>query len=128
VAIPDPAPTGADLSICTAVMAALPQQVLDQERRKAEPGVFGAAWGDPVITLRCGVAKPAALTAASECLEVNGVGWFAEPAQGGQLFTTIGRRTFVEVAVPTSYAPESGALVDLAAVVQAHDPLRQPCV
>jgi hypothetical protein len=128
VAVPDPTPTGADVGVCRQLLSALPEQVLDQDRRAAEPGTSSAAWGDPVITLRCGVTKPAALTAASQCLEVDGVGWFDEAAQGGRLFTTIGRQTYVEVAVPSGYAPEAGALVDVAAAVQAHDPLRRPCV
>jgi hypothetical protein len=102
VAVPDPTPTGADVGVCRQLLSALPEQVLDQDRRAAEPGTSSAAWGDPVITLRCG--------------------------QGGRLFTTIGRQTYVEVAVPSGYAPEAGALVDVAAAVQAHDPLRRPCV
>jgi hypothetical protein len=128
VAVNDPTPTGADQSTCTALMSALPTQVLGQQQRHVRPGVFSAAWGDPAITLRCGVAKPQALTAASECLEVNGVGWFSEQAQHGVLFTTIGRRTFIEVAVPEKYAPETGALPDLADVVTRHDAVLQPCV
>jgi len=128
VAVPDPAPAGSDLAACTRLMADLPASVLDQDRREAEPGRFSAAWGDPAITLRCGVSKPPTLNLASQCLEVNGVGWFVEEAQGGQLFTTIGRQTYVELAVPSEYAPESGALVDVAATVSAHDRLLKACV
>jgi hypothetical protein len=120
-----PDPTAA--AICSALMGALPAHILDQSRRRATPGVYAAAWGRPPITVRCGVTKPPGLTAASECLEVNGVGWYVEPASGGTLFTTIGRPAFVEVAVPTAYAPEVNALVDVASAVSAHDPLRQPC-
>ena len=109
-------------------MAALPDQVLDQDRRRVEPGVFSAAWGKPVITLRCGVPAPSALTAASQCVEVNGVGWFGEEAAGGFLFTTVGRKTYIEVGVPHTYAPEVNALVDLAAAVDSSDPLLQGCV
>ena len=92
-----------------------------------EPGRFSAAWGKPAIVLRCGVAAPPGLTPTSECLEVNGVGWYAEEATGGMIFTTIGRAAFVEVSVPTKYAPESGALVDLGGTVAAHDPVTTPC-
>ena len=70
---------------------------------------------------------PPGLTPTSECLEVNGVGWFREQADGGTLFTTIGRAVAVEVGVPAGYAPEVDVLVDLAAAVDAHDPLEQPC-
>jgi hypothetical protein len=128
VALDDPAPVGVDRETCTRLMGALPEQVLDQDRRQVEPGLFSAAWGDPVISLRCGVAKPPDLNAASQCVEVNGVGWFGEEAEGGYLFTTIGRQTYVELAVPNAYAPESGALVDLAIPVQTHDRLLSPCV
>ncbi len=109
-------------------MADLPTRVLDAKRRRAQPGQFSAAWGEPPITLRCGVEKPPGLTSAGACYEVNGVGWFAEAASGGYLFTTIGRTTYIEVGVPSHYAPEANALVDLAAVVSKHDPLLKPCL
>jgi len=128
VSMPDPAPIGQSEQVCTAVLADLPVTVLDEQRRKVEPGHRSAAWGDPAITLRCGVEKPPKLTAASPCYEVNGVGWFAEEASGGYLFTTIGRTAFIEVGVPSEYAPEANALVDLAATVSRHDPLLKPCL
>jgi hypothetical protein len=128
VTLDDPTPAAAVRSICTQLMSNLPAQVLDQKRRSVKPGTLSAAWGKPVITLRCGVPKPTALNDASQCFEVNGVGWFAEPATGGYLFTTIGRRAYIEVGVPTKYSPEANALIDVAAVVSAHDTLDKPCV
>ena len=127
VAIPEPTPDEADRSTCTALVAALPDEVEGGLRRPAEPGLLTAAWGDPPITLRCGVAAPPGLTPSSECLEINGVGWFSEDAEGGVLFTTVGRAAFVEVAVPDGYTPAVNPLVDLAAAVEAHDPVEQPC-
>ena len=128
VALPDPSPAASDLATCVRLMSALPDRVLDAERRFVTPGQLSAAWGKPVITLRCGVVKPPSLGDASQCFEVNGVGWFAEQGTGGYLFTTIGRSTYVEVGVPSAYAPEANALVDLAAAVSANDPLVKPCV
>jgi hypothetical protein len=127
VAVVDPTPDPAGAAICTAVMADLPEQVLDQDRRTVEPGTFSAAWGKPAIVLRCGVAAPPTLTPTSECLEVNGVGWFSEEATGGMIFTTIGRTANVEVSVPSAYQLGSGALVDLGAAVSTHDPVVTPC-
>ena len=127
VAVAEPSPDAEDRAVCAALLAGLPQDVEGQRRRKVTPGVLTAAWGDPPITLRCGVPAPPALTPSSECLEVNGVGWFNEDVPGGVLFTTIGRATFVEVAVPAAYTPPVNPLVDLAAAVTAHDPLEQPC-
>lgn len=123
------APTAPEATgpVCAAVMAALPTQVLRRDRRETRPEQATAAWGDPPITVRCGVAPPPGLTAASECLEVNGIGWYAEPVERGTLFTTIGRAAFLEVGVPAEYRPEADALVDLSAAA-ATIPQLQPCV
>jgi hypothetical protein len=128
VTLDDPVPSATDRATCDRLMPALPALVLDGERRTVEPGRLSAAWGKPPITLRCGVPKPPGLGPASQCFEVNGVGWFAEEGTGGYLFTTIGRKTFVELGVPNDYAPEANALVDVAAAVSAHDPVVTPCV
>jgi hypothetical protein len=127
VQVVEPDPDPADRATCEAVLAALPAQVLESTTRPTQPGALSRAWGDPAIVLRCGVPAPPGLTATSECVEVNGVGWFREQADGGTLFTTIGRAVFVEVGVPSRYAPEVDVLVDLAAAVDAHDPVEQPC-
>ena len=126
VTAPDPDPRTA--AVCAAVMADLPRTVLDGARRATTGGPATAAWGKPAITLRCGVTPPSGLGPTSPCLEVDGVGWFEEQQQNGSLFTTIGRPAYVELAVPDDYAPESGALVDVAHAVASHDPVQTPCV
>ncbi len=73
------------------------------------------------------MTAPPTLTTSSECTEVDGVGWFAEDAENGTLYTTIGRRVFVELGVPSHYTSGAGALVDVAGVVSAHDPLERAC-
>ena len=123
----DPTPDAGGVAVCAGVMGALPKEVLDQDRRKVEPGVLSAAWGKPPVVLRCGVTAPPTLTPTSECLEINGVGWFAEDATGGMIFTTIGRATYVEVSVPSQYPLGTGALVDVGEAVSAHDPVVTPC-
>ena len=71
-------------------MAALPEEVLDQGRRTVEPGVLLGRVGQAGdrAALRRRARRRA--DAESECLEVNGVGWFDEEASG-KIFTTIGR-------------------------------------
>jgi hypothetical protein len=127
VAVPSPAPSV--IEACERLVHALPDEVLGEGSRKVIPdSLITAAWGDPPIELACGVAPPAELaTAQSQCFEVNGVGWFAEPAENGVVFTTIGRELYVEVAVPDDYAPEANALTDLAAAVSQFNELVQPC-
>jgi Protein of unknown function (DUF3515) len=121
VSPPEPGPTARDL--CGALAEQLPDVVVDQEARDTAPDSdLTAAWGDPAIVLRCGVPEPEALQPTSELVTVDGVDWFPEQLTAGYLFTTYGRAVFVEVSVPDDYAPEAGALTDLADAVQAEVP------
>ena len=97
-------------------MADLPQTVAGAKLKKHDATV--AVWGDPRIVLRCGVGKPTALQPTSPCDVVNDVGWFSEQIDDGWRFTTIGRTGNVEVTVPTNYAPQADALVDLSAAIK----------
>jgi Protein of unknown function (DUF3515) len=128
VAVPSPAPEVA--AACSKLVGALPDAVLDVKRRKTEPpSPLTTAYGDPPIEITCGVAPPAGLAQAqSQCFEVNGVGWFAEEVENGVIFTTIGRKVYLEVAVPDKYAPEANALTDVSDAVQAHNTLITPCI
>ncbi len=85
----------------------MPAKVLDAERRKTEPtSPLTTAYGDPPIEVTCGVAPPAGMAEAqSQCFEVNGVGWFAKEVDQRHIFTTIGRKLYLELAVPGKYAP-----------------------
>ncbi|WBQ07631.1 DUF3515 domain-containing protein [Kribbella sp. CA-293567] len=127
LAVPSPAPEVADA--CTRLIQALPAKVLDAERRETEPvSALTTAYGDPPIEVTCGVATPAGMAEAeSQCFEVNGVGWFAEEVSNGTIFTTIGRRLFLEIAVPKKYTPEANALTDVSDAVKAHNTLISPC-
>ena len=120
---PEPAPSARD--VCGALAEQLPHVVVGREARDTEPDSdLTAAWGDPAIVLRCGVPEPEALEPTSELVTVDGVDWFPEQLTAGYLFTTYGRVVFVEVSVPDDYAPEAGALTDLADAVQAAVPRR----
>ncbi|MGA4507658.1 DUF3515 domain-containing protein [Propionibacteriaceae bacterium G1746] len=115
-----PSPTGAVATECAAVMAALPGQLLGQGQVGLEGNL--ATWGDPAISVRCGVDKPASLTQTSHCDELNGVGWFTEEpgtaVKKAWRFTTIGRTGYIEVIVPEQYEPAGDALMDLGAAVK----------
>lgn len=128
VRVADPVPPAAAATVCDAVLTHLPTTVLDQKRRAVQPGRYTAAYGDPPITVACGVELPAAMTTDTRCFEVNGVGWYAEEGQGGWLFTTIGREATVQVGVPSKYAPEASALVDVAGSISDHDRSLKPCL
>lgn len=113
--------------VCSEVIASLPRTVLNNPRRETT-GTLSAAWGSPPITLTCGIPLPSAMTTDTRCFEVNGVGWYAEEADGGWLFTTIGREIHIQLGVPVDYAPEADALVDVATAINRHDPVHTPCL
>jgi hypothetical protein len=83
-----------------------------------------AAWGDPAVVLRCGVAKPRSLRPTSELIEVNSVRWFLQETHNAYIFTTYGRVAFVEVRVPKSVPREkaTASLVDLAPALKTSVP------
>lgn len=127
VSVPEPEVDPETRRICGQILSALPRTVLDAPRRDTT-GSLSAAWGQPPITLACGVPQPAAMATDTRCFEVDGVGWFSQEGDTGYLFTTIGRGVTVQVGVPQDYAPEANALVDLAAAIEAHDPEHTPCL
>lgn len=128
VQLEDPRPTGEVAAQCDALLGDLPDKVLDAARRDTEPGRYTAAWGNPAITLSCGVSQPAAAVTDTRCFEVNKVGWTAEEGQGGWIYTTIGRTGYVQVAVPEDYRPEANALVAMADPIKKHLPEKKPCL
>ncbi|WP_425470811.1 DUF3515 domain-containing protein [Streptomyces armeniacus] len=130
-----PSPSGKAAAACRTLHGELPERVNGQDRTELEPASeYTAAWGDPTIELRCGVPRPEVLTPGSEhynptsdAAEVNGVSWLIEQRDGGYRFTTTDRAAlFLEVTVPDAYAPEVGALTDLAKAVRSALPAGTP--
>lgn len=126
VVLDDPPVDEATRQTCTSLVAALPTTVLGSARRETT-GTLGGAWGNPPITVACGIAEPPGLTPTAECLEVDGVGWWQQPGRGGEVYTTIGRAAVVQVGVPSAYGEPTAALVELAPAVGAV-PVVRPCV
>ncbi|MET9296963.1 DUF3515 domain-containing protein [Streptomyces sp. NPDC003077] len=126
VTVAAPAPEGQAARACRALHGELPQTVDGLARRTADPDSdFTAAWGDPAVRLRCGVAKPDVLRFGSEhynpkadAAAVDGVEWLFEKRDDGYRFTTVLRKAYVEVSVPGKYAPEVNVLTDLANAVK----------
>ena len=109
-------PVGGDSPVCAQVAAQLPGRLLKQKHRDTDPNSPSlAAWGDPAIILRCGVATPGPST--DHCETVNGVDWVVQPLSDGASFTTYGRTPAIQVLVPKHYAPEEFALTGLSTAV-----------
>jgi hypothetical protein len=127
VAAPTPASSSAQ-SECAALTKALPQSVDNENRRGTSPSSpLTAAWGDPAITLRCGVPEPQILRPGSKTYDptaeegyFNGVAWLIEKTGDGYRFTAAQRAVYVEVDVPNAYSPQTSAVIDLSpAVIKA---------
>lgn len=111
--------------VCAALVAGLPDVVADAVAREVRDDPAGvAAWGDPVIVLRCGVELPPEYRPDAQLAEIDGVAWLPVEGRGGTFFATVDRDPIVEVAVPDDYAPEGDVLADLAAAINAHIPRR----
>jgi len=124
VSVPGAAPSGAQ-SYCAALNKALPQTVDNESRRRTSPdSPLTAAWGNPPITLRCGVPEPEVLRPGSKTYNpsadeayVDGVAWLIEKVNDGYRFTAAQRAVYIELNVPSAYNPETNGLVDLASAV-----------
>lgn len=103
--------------------AALPDVLDGHNARSTEPdSELTAAWADPAIVLRCGVATPPELRPTSELYTINDIDWLPVDTDRGWRFTTVGRIANVEVTVPNRYEPAVNPLVDLAAAIAATVP------
>ena len=111
---------------CRAVLAALPDKVADQARRTVTGSTYAAAWGDPAIVLRCGVALPKSFK-GDPCITRNGLGWSVPADQADDItldarMTLAFRSPVLQVEVPAHYRPNGPAevMADLDGVVRAH--------
>ncbi|MBB4933578.1 hypothetical protein F4561_004398 [Lipingzhangella halophila] len=113
--VPEPAPDGQAAELCRTLVENASDTMFDESRIAVEPeSDFVAAWGDPVIALRCGVDRPDALRPDSELMVVNDIAWFAEPVgDTPNLFTAVGREAYVELTIPPAYGAPAEGLVEI---------------
>ena len=102
--------------VCLAVTSQLPTQVRDLAARKVSAGPEqNAAWGEPPLTVACGVAQPTMCASLdrgqagcvpldTELMTMNKVCWYAHEQADATTFTTMDREVPVQVTVPRQYA------------------------
>ena len=101
-------------AVCLAVTSQLPATVRNLPARKVSAGPEqNAAWGEPPLTVACGVtqpqmcktldAGPGCVPLDTELLIMNNVCWYAAQTPAGATFTTMDREIAVQVQVPTEY-------------------------
>lgn len=114
VEITAPTPDNQAREICAHFLGRVPMKVADKSKRDVNgDSALTAAWGNPAITLRCGVSEPANMTPASQLVSVNEIDWFPQELSAGWRFTSTNTSVRVEVSVPKEFQPEANALVDL---------------
>ncbi|HEY1133756.1 MAG TPA: DUF3515 family protein [Nocardioides sp.] len=123
-----------DRAACEALLDALPDEVDGQEVREVGPdGVAARAWGEPAVVVVCGATMPASFTEISDCEDVGGVGWYADPATyrdqtADAVLTSVGQEPIVQMRIPAERRPPVEEMVDVAPAVLAHTEAVSPCV
>jgi hypothetical protein len=117
--VPAPAADSAD---CARLLAALPEKLDGGEqgtlarRQLAAPVPAGAvAWGEPPVVLRCGLDRPADLTATSRLLAISGVQFLQILSAGTSTWVAVDRPVYVVVDLPPTTG--SGPLQQTATVI-----------
>jgi hypothetical protein len=116
-----PSPPPEVSAACARFTAALPAELSTVgPRRDVTPeSDLTAAYGDPPVGVRCGVADPGALTPTSLLVTVDGIDWLPEELTGGWRLTSVGRTANVEVTVPTAQGPAPSVAADLSPTITA---------
>lgn len=118
--VPAPAARSAE---CSRLLAALPEEVDGGDAGELERRTIASpeppattAWGEPAVVLRCGLGRPAELTATSRLLDVSGVQFLQIPGPSSSTWVVVDRPVHVAVTLPDSVG--SGPLQQVAAAVR----------
>lgn len=104
---------------CRNLTTHLPGALRDRPRRPVTAGPEqNAAYGDPPITLACGV-PPVSVPQTADVYVLSGVCWYPQPqpGNGGTAWTTVDRETPVRVTVPASYSAPGQWVIEFSAPV-----------
>ena len=102
---PPPALSAAQQRACQDLISALPTDLGDLPARPVDsPSPYVAAWGEPAVTLRCGVPRPPSFIATADVQQINGVTWFAERRGSTTAWVVVDRPVYVEVLAPAADA------------------------
>lgn len=114
--------------ICDPVMQQMPVTLNDgSQQAPLQPlvvtpgGPSFLAWGDPLVTLQCGVARPAPLTSSSGYVPYTfgpnnapGATWLVQPGGARDTWTVIDRQVYLRATIPHAAV---GYLTDVSAVI-----------
>ena len=102
---PPPTLSAGQQQACQELISALPTDLGDLPARPVDsPSPYVAAWGEPAVTLRCGIARPPSFVATADVQQINGVSWFAERRGPTTAWVVVDRPVYVEVLAPAAAA------------------------
>lgn len=122
VTLPAPALAEPASGVCREVIAKLPASLAGSARRPVTGPEQNAAYGDPPVTVACGVA-PVAVAATEDVIQLNGVCWVNRPAPSGGTWFTVDRAVPVGVSVPGPTAGSAQRVIGLTGSIKANDPV-----
>lgn len=118
-----PETDGTTTEVCSEFVDELPDTLMDAERAEIRPeSEIMAAWGDPPISLRCGVPRPDNLQPDSLLEEVNGIPWLPQPEDDPTMFTAVGHEAYVELQVPSGHGAPAPAMTTVSDLISEHIP------
>lgn len=95
-----------EFEICRALVSVLPTELGDLQQRPVEgragAAEVGAAWGDPAVTMVCGV-DPVEVSDTDQVYRLSNACWFAEESDEGTVWTTVDRQEPVQLFVPVDH-------------------------
>jgi hypothetical protein len=111
---------------CPALMSGLPLELAGEPSRRVQSdSPYAYAWGDPPITLICGVERPAGFVVGVSAIQINGVQWYVDTADPeSTVWTTVDRPVYVQITLPADV--DSAPVTALTPQIAAALPYREP--
>ncbi|TWJ14804.1 uncharacterized protein DUF3515 [Stackebrandtia albiflava] len=114
-----------EFEVCRALVTEVPAEVLEQPQRPVTGGdgaaEVGAAWGDPAVTMVCGV-EPVEVAVDAQVYRLGETCWSVAESKDASVWTTVDRRQPVEVTVPAGLDSPGQAVQALSKAVAAKVP------
>lgn len=109
-------------TVCLALRSQLPDKLRDLPVRPVTAGAEqNAAYGDPAITLACGVTRPSVPPTATVYV-LSGVCWYPLTAEGTSTWYTVDREVTIAVNVPPTYQQPGQWVTEFSAPIVASVP------
>lgn len=118
-------------TVCRALLSQLPDQLDALAQRPVTEGAEqNAAYGEPPVTVACGVAA-ADYQPTDTVYPLEGVCWHATEQSGASVWTTLDREVPVQVTVPAAYDGASQRVMEFSPIlietVRSHDTAPSGC-